>query len=142
FDGTNPPIWATSPCAGLHPYVCEREPPPMLPSHHAYRLRTAGKNWDAARTLCEEAGGHLAVIETEEEQALLARLFNVEFWIGARRDASSFAWVTGPTVSFSAFAAGEPDGTPGTADCVAFNRGDAWVDADCELSKRYVCEYE
>jgi len=142
FDGVNAPVWSTALCAELHPYVCEREPPLVLPNHHAYRLRTAGKDWDTARGKCEETGGHLVVIETEEEQGLLARRLNVEFWIGARRAAQDFGWVTGESPGFTAFAPGEPNGPSGTADCLAFSRNDTWLDADCTLQKRYLCEYE
>lgn len=143
IDATNAPLWSTAPCSESHPYVCEREPPLILPDHHAYRLRTAGKTWDAARGECDDTGGHLVAIETEEEQTLLARHFSVDFWLGARRDSQGgFVWFDGSKVTFSAFAPGEPNGTAGAADCLAFSKADAWLDADCALQKRYLCEYE
>jgi cysteine-rich repeat protein len=142
-DGTNPPLWFTAPCTEAHPYVCEREPPLILANHHAYRLRTGLKTWDAAKAECERSGGHLVAIETEDEQTQLARHLSVEIWLGAHRDSSGdFAWVTGPKVTFTAFASGEPNGSPGTIDCLAFSRADAWLDADCAQQKRYLCEYE
>jgi hypothetical protein len=142
LDDPNPPLWFTAPCTETHPYVCEREPPPVLTNHHAYRLRTAARNWDGASSECDKSGGHLVAIETEDEQTLLARRFSVEFWLGARRGSGDFTWVTGSPLTFTAFGTGEPNGAVGTADCLAFSRTDTWLDADCTLQKRYVCEYE
>jgi hypothetical protein len=40
-----------------------------------YSFHTTGKNWDEARRICDQEGGHLAIINSEAEFEVLQALY-------------------------------------------------------------------
>jgi cysteine-rich repeat protein len=135
--------WRSAACSERYPFVCESEAALVFAAtRHAYRLQTRARTWTEARDACASAGGYLFSIETAEEQDFLRQNFAVEVWLGATRAASGFEWITGAPLAFTAFGRNQPDNAGGNEDCLVFNRFDAWADADCAASKRFVCEFD
>jgi hypothetical protein len=108
--------------------------------------------WSEAEARCVAWGGHLASVESPEEDAFLGAwpaLVGLPFlegsglWLGgsdARRE-YDFRWWDGRTLGFAGWATGQPNNGVGV-DCVE-KRNDGtqrWYDRRCTDSERYVCE--
>lgn len=61
--------------------------------------------WEKARRLCEEAGGHLAVIRSAKEQGFMESLFvtGCWAWFGMVVDDKGPGWITGEAVTYANF---------------------------------------
>ena len=74
---------------------------------HGYVLYDhPGKSWVDAQVLCESYGGHLACVNSFEEQEFLEALLKEGtlgmYWLGGRRDATGqFAWLDGGGMDYS-----------------------------------------
>ena len=80
-----------------------------------YTVVPGQMTWPDAEAYCEQHGGTLATVTSQEEwdQVLAAMRADGRevYWIGGRReiDGGNFTWVDGRTFSFTAWAAGEPN---------------------------------
>ncbi len=84
-----------------------------------YGLYERGYSWGEAKTLCEQMGGHLATITSDDEQAqinsiLTARLAGTDayknyYWLGGYREGNLWKWVTGESFLYTNWAPGQPD---------------------------------
>lgn len=110
-----------------------------------YRAITAAASWSAAQTDCADdgVGTHLVVIDDAAENLVVDGLTGASVaWIGFsdRITEGTFRAVTGPTVTFTAWGADNPNGGA-VQDCVAIYMGDLWGDGDCVYPMPgYVCE--
>ena len=80
---------------------------------HTYQLFEIGIEWYDARDVCEQAGGHLAVITSEEEQEFINSLLEEgtrnNYWLGGSRDGEPFSWITGEPWVYEHWAENQPD---------------------------------
>ena len=98
-----------------------------------YEVKTfaAGStNWQAAKNLAESNGGHLAIIDTQEKQNIIAKMLeaypaNQEFFIGAsdENEEGKWFWLDGTNVVFENWANGEPSGASSTEDYATIATG-------------------
>jgi hypothetical protein len=112
--------------------------------------------WSAAKAACEDLGGHLATVQTAEENTFVKSLHpTTTAWLGATDGRACAdpavgpydAWITGEAFSLPAWFLGEPNGSGSASLCYEHcveQRGDteAWNDVRCETTKGYVCERE
>jgi hypothetical protein len=109
-------------------------------------------SWSEAEARCAAWGGHLASVETPEEDAFLgawpgllgvALLDGSGLWLGgtdALRD-GDFRWSEDRSLDFVGWASDQPNNGAGV-DCIE-KRNDAtqrWYDRRCTDAERYVCE--
>jgi uncharacterized delta-60 repeat protein len=111
-------------------------------------------SWAAARVDAQRRGGHLATVTSAEEyQTLREQVGTVETdgaWLGALKlsPAGAWSWITGEPWTWSAWAAGEPDGagdTYGNAGdylMTAPTRQWQWEDASDLRAGGYVLEVD
>lgn len=72
-------------------------------------------NWQKAKTRCEQMGGHLVTINSQDEQNFIENLISYQctrnnIWLGCyRNNTNTWRWVTGETFSYTHWAAGRPD---------------------------------
>lgn len=146
FDAAPPSdTWSSQGCTAKLAFVCERVPAFGFPEdHHAYRLHTATLDADHARERCVADGGHLATLETDAERVFVGKNVGLATWVDASDSASEgrFVWPSGEVVDVTAFAAGQPDDTNGTQNCLLQNVGDKFADAPCNEPHAFVCEFE
>ncbi len=80
---------------------------------HSYKIYDSSKTWNEAKIYCENLGGHLAVITSEEEQTFINDLIKNEtkgcYWIGGYYS-EEWHWVTDETFEYTNWASGEPNG--------------------------------
>ncbi len=120
--------------------------------------------YDAAAHECELRGGHLAEVDSAEENLLIAEAAGVigtNVWLGARRDeAFVWTWTESGVVFwrgeeagapeagvFVAWQPGEPNNSSTVLDepekCLALTLGDVdWNDRACSLLLPFVCELD
>jgi hypothetical protein len=88
---------------------------------HCYRLTTNVGRWDEAEAEAVAAGSHLVTVNDEHEQLWLNETFPFEqrrLWIGLYQRPgytepdSGWMWVNGESVTYTNWAAGEPDESP------------------------------
>ncbi len=113
---------------------------------HAYQAYSVSGSvtWEAAEAFCEQMGGHLAVITSQEEQDVLTYGNTDILWIGGRRDAyGGWSWVNGEPWGYTSWNEGEPNDTGGNEDCLAV-RPVSWNDAthDSGEVSGLICEWD
>ncbi len=159
-ESSLPPVEQGQPQGGGIVVVDPPQTQPLTPSR--YEIFQADVSWREARELCQQKGGHLAVISSQEEFdqviALAEQQGADKLWLGCRRENDQLLWETGETVDFYPWAQGEPSGVDaydGTAEdyLLLWNNG-GWFYNDSRNhpvadypewysgSIGYVCEYE
>ena len=125
---------------------------------HEYQVIHGSMTWDEAKQYCEDQGGHLATITSQEEYDHVVSLLNESglnvAWLGAtdKDSVGSFKWVTGEEFSFADWAPGEPNNETGDEFyLVLYQVSGEWVWNDGPLDTNtyysedtvgFVCEWE
>ena len=81
---------------------------------HTYMVYDTSLSWSEAKVFCENLGGHLVTINSEEEQQFLIELAKLSskknLWIGAKSDKNgTYSWITGETFEYTNWAENEPN---------------------------------
>ena len=78
---------------------------------HTYPNVNQSISWTAAKTRCEKAGGHLVVLNSEEEEKAIMQFLNKNIWIGLwdEKHDGTFARVNGDELTFTAWGKDRPD---------------------------------
>ena len=101
--------------------------------------------WDEAKEYCEQMGGHLATITSEEEQQIISECLENEgeykqYWLGGYKN-ENWRWITGESMEYSNWDSGEPNGN---GSCLEIYNSGLWDDTKNEEHKvkGYICEWE
>lgn len=101
---------------------------------------------EEARKRCQEMGGYLACVETEEEQAFVEKLAGQnKVWIGgSSAEDGKWSWMNGQPMTYKRWASGQPNNG---ANCFAeYWPGQGWHDIGANEQDRYaagfICEWE
>ena len=122
----------------------------LLPRLLAAAYADEADSWDVARVQCEEMGGHLVTITSQEEQIFVESLNvgDLRLWIGGYRDDSfNWCWVTGEVWDYTNWGVEEPNNSGNVIAneyCVAI-WPDYWNDlnsANIYEQSGYICEWE
>ena len=108
-----------------------------------YRASTQNASWTGAFAGCQMWGGGLAIIDSREEDELIAQHITVSSWIGASDlvQEGRMLWIGGAPVTFGNWAMGQPDDFQGAEDCVVKTTpAGTWNDLPCRNLNAYVCE--
>ncbi|RWS23357.1 hypothetical protein B4U80_13394 [Leptotrombidium deliense] len=108
-----------------------------------YMFVTEKKTYFNALKLCEQRGGTLAIIESNEENQFIYEnlLFAKTYWIGAIRKEkmeNKFVFLTGKDVDYSHWSSSEPKQAQ-NLNCVNMKHGDWFVD-DCNRKASFICQ--
>lgn len=83
---------------------------------HYYKAYNTSKSWTSAKSYCEDLGGHLATINSKEEQSFIVETFLSKnpakkcYFLGGYRSSVSSSvwyWVTGEPFTYSNWGGGE-----------------------------------
>lgn len=121
--------------------------------YNKYEVFEMNLTWDEAKAYCENLGGHLATITSEEEQNVVYDLLeNGEYgayWLGANVSNGKWNWITGEEFGYQNWDAGEPNrGEEGMCLQMYEANGhwdDTWLNGDKGGGYKehgFVCEYE
>ncbi|KAM4605884.1 uncharacterized protein O3C94_023193 [Discoglossus pictus] len=124
--------------------VCPFCPPGwQLFAMSCYLLSLDYENWVESSIWCREQGGHLAVINSEQEQKFLQGLVTERSWIGLtdRDIEGQWHWVDGTPYSTNPkfWSSKQPDNS-GNEDCVTLSSVSQWTDEKCRRSLKSICE--
>jgi hypothetical protein len=114
---------------------------------HKY-LYVSGKiPWYVARDICERMGGHLATINSAEEDVFVAKLLNGAAAWGGGSDAESegrWVWITGEPFDYRNWNPPSPDNHKEAQHCLLLNqeRSGRWDDMGADYRYGFVCEWE
>lgn len=108
--------------------------------------------WEEAKQKCEEAGGHLVTITSQEEMDYIYETLDIgngRYWIGAYRDDdSNWMWVTGEEWDYTNWNEGEPNDSSNVKSnenrAVTWSQG-KWNDLNEENTSEqygYICEWD
>lgn len=144
-DTTEPPPDTTPPPVDTAPPLKCDEPLAAMHDGHCY-FPINKRTYTVARDFCVSLGAHLATITSAGEQEFL-KTFGAtdDRWIGIARaegtpmTASSYKWITGEPVSYTAWDAMEPNFS---GPCVRMRNTGLWADQGCTNSIYGICERE
>ncbi|XP_063079997.1 CD209 antigen-like protein E [Engraulis encrasicolus] len=113
-----------------------------------YYIPCDERNWADSQQHCVDLGGHLVIIDSQEEQEFIISQLNIKrAWIGLSdvETEKVWKWVDGTPLSESGFwMKGEPNDQGGGEDCVEIIYHDnplkTWNDDVCSEAKRFICE--
>ncbi|MBQ6267389.1 MAG: hypothetical protein IJK64_06415 [Clostridia bacterium] len=114
---------------------------------HSYSIYHQTISWTEAKAYCENLGGHLATITTQEEQLFIESLNKdqKQLWAGGYRDDNFvWHWVTGEPWSYTHWGSGEPNNNGGNETKLTVWPLE-WNDlADNNLGEQsgFICEWE
>ncbi|XP_067002435.2 hemolymph lipopolysaccharide-binding protein [Anabrus simplex] len=132
-----------------------------VPDVGRYKFHTTAVTWEAARMICSNEGGHLAVIRSKAQEDYLKKMFarhpkiektnwNEIAWLGFhdRHTEGEFITVLGEPfhlVGYANWDSGKPDnlvwgGYTTDSDCGAMRRTGKIIDLPCSANYSFFCE--
>lgn len=131
-----------------------RAPPPAPPvpreavrfNGHAYLVVPGPVTWHLATEWCENNGGSLVRIESEEEHKfvgeLLRKTSQIEAWIGGSDEETEGVWKfpDGSPLKFTKFGPAQPNNADGFEHYLVYGRR-GWYDIYAGKRTAFVCEW-
>lgn len=111
---------------------------------HHYSVLPDPMTWHTAQRRCEELGGHLVCITSEDEDHFVRELAaDRNVWLGASDEATEgeWAWVSGEAFEYTHWAA-RPDNAGGVQNHACYWAGRGWDDLAAGERMAAVCEWD
>ena len=118
---------------------------------HIYMVFTQKMTWFDAYVKCEEIGGHLVTITSDNEQTFIENYMrsislDKRAWLGAYTDGENWQWITGEPFEYSKWYAKMPDCSNGVEYFAHINYTTLgyWNDVSYNNSdiSAYICEWD
>jgi cysteine-rich repeat protein len=137
--------WNDNNCGASYTSLCEDDGFAIRPGDaHAYRVIWQPLEWTAAMSACAALGGHVATLDSADEQAFVQPLATVEMRLGMTDlvTEGTFVWTTGEPMTYTNWVPGEPNDSPNNSDCASILPGGAWADSKCTAAIPTICEVD
>ncbi len=128
--------WTFSEKAAFDTYLSICEPAAITTYNgHVYSLYENKLYYEQAKTLCEQSGGHLAVISSEEENSIITSMLQSasdnEYWLGASdtKKEGTWEWVTGEKFKYQNWRNDEPNNADEVEHYLTIYPEGEWNDA-------------
>ncbi len=108
-----------------------------------YYCSAAPELWSVADLVCQANGGHLAIINSQAENAFLAsQIIAPAAYIGLSDIASegNFTWVDGTPISYAPWYPGQPNNYNNAQDVVELLNTGQWNDQYDKVKREYILE--
>lgn len=120
---------------------------------HRYEVYNNSVDWQTAKRICEQKGGHLVTITSSEENNAVKNntqdLTNERYWLGLTDISlqSKWKWTTEEPLSYKNWSSGEPNNVAGIENYAEFvSTNGNWNDlrgfACTSLNIGFICEYD
>lgn len=120
---------------------------------HRYKVFGKGLPFSGAVKRCNQLGGRLVVIESQEEFVFVSRLVEAsqtnckQYWVNGTDDMQEDSWCTveGTPLKFLNWGEGEPSSSENQEHYLSINKADGWKYNDSQgvyRSYGFVCEWE
>ena len=120
-------------------------------NNHHYMFIPFAMTWHEAKAFCEDFGGHLSTVTSEEEWDFIQQKAKANighFWLGGTDEAleGEWKWVTGETWEFTAWAVDSPN-SESDADYLYISSSrdymwNNWSETLDNSSEGFVCEWD
>ena len=117
-----------------------------------YELYSVPISWNNAYKFCEQKGGHLVTITSQEEQDFVAAFTQSNsgrVWLGATDELSegTWKWVTGEDVKYNNFYENEPNNDGNEDYLTLYRNSGKWLDVQDnyyqpQINYSFICEYD
>ena len=113
-----------------------------------YKIFNAQLSWLDAYSYCDDIGGHLVTITSQEEQTFIenymkAQSFTDEAWIGSYSTISDWHWVTDESFDYTNWDGNQPDCDRKYEYFGTINHGfGRWNDRNHLITYSFICEWE
>ena len=118
-----------------------------------YEYYNYNMTWHEALKFCEKRGGHLAVINSEDENEFaynLSKDYSNYVWLGGTDDGKegNWYWINSDSFSYTNWNGGEPNNSDNNENCMELitigNSTGKWNDVPNDISNvgGFICEYE
>ena len=112
-----------------------------IAENHQFIVSSGDKTFQEAENWCNDRGGHLTSIHSDEENAA-ALAWCSNCWIGLHSTNGAhgdWEWTDGTATDYYHWGSGEPNDLEGNEDCTAMRDGEFWNDGRCDTKKRALC---
>lgn len=114
---------------------------------HCYLFSNTVLRWHEAKVLCELLHGHLACIESNEEQKVVVQyLHDRPSWLGGTDEdvEGQWKWVNGSPFTYTSWGSGQPDNAGGVENWLHTYGSGIWNDTSegITYSFGFLCEWE
>ena len=113
---------------------------------HTFKYFSSAVTWSAAKTACEELGGHLATSTSQEKNTFLTTVTTNRAWLGGTDEAKegSWKWITGEAWNYTNWYETEPDNEGGSQSYleINFTTEGKWNDLGSTATYGYICEWD
>ena len=114
---------------------------------NCYNFVDSTVSWAEAEAQCKDQSwqgvkGHLASIQSKEENDFVARLANFQrFWIGGTdiQSEGSWTWSDGSVMNYLNWSPNNPNNQGGTEHCMDITT--SWNDNSCNRPLKFVCKF-
>lgn len=113
-----------------------------------YEVFEGNLSWTEAKAYCEMLGGHLAYVDSSEENdfvsSLTAKGQEKGYWLGGENltNSGTYQWTDGTALSYQNWDSNQPDSTNNNEHYLEIWDGGKWNDAPNVEGLGFVCEYE
>ncbi len=119
-------------------------------NNHAYIMIEESSSWTDAKKTCEEMGGHLATITSENEFNVIKSLIKAKelcVWIGAtdEKNEGEWKWVTDEEFTFENWGNSQPDNYGNAEHYLSQLNADynyVWYDVSNNGNRAFICEFD
>lgn len=147
---TKPPEPRPKPPRPAEPKTVQR--PANIPAgaekfgDHYYKVYTTRVSWHEAKKRCEAAGGHLACVESKQENDFLTRIAKGRLCFLGGTDSGAegdWRWINGKSLTFTNWGPNEPNNAHGGEHYLAIVSKGQWNDREAahRVIKGYICEW-
>ena len=115
--------------------------------NNAYQIFDTPMNWTEADAFCRSIGGHLAYIESEDENKALFDFIqsgaNSLYWFGGIRRGDAFVWSDNSAMQYINWHEKQPDNWEGVEEYTEIYQSDGtWNDDRNTAARGFICEFE
>ena len=117
---------------------------------HWYKLFSTPTSWHDAKARCEQVGGYLACVTSEQEHRFVLKILDGKVgWLGGtdKQEEGHWKWISGEAFQYYGWLPGEPSNTDGKEHALGVGNQDGsarlgWNDWHADGRIPFVCEWE
>jgi len=109
-------------------------------NQNCYKNGEKTLNWQDAENHCKQEGGHLASVNSKEENDFIRTISSGVFWLGLTDFKEGvWIWSDGSPFAFNNWSGSGPSNSGGNEDCVQWVNG-KWNDINCARVFHFMCK--
>jgi len=141
--------WNDLACDHRRGYICQKETAFFCPdgwkkfNQNCYNFVEKTLSWKNAENHCKQEGGHLASVNSKEENDFIRTISSGVFWLGLTDFKEGvWIWSDGSPFAFNNWSGSGPSNSGGNEDCVHGTQEENgnWNDINCASTFNFMCK--